>query len=365
MLGKIAYVINEKHNSSLIKTQVLKLIEELNNQGLNFVLFGRDLVNSTYKFEKYQSIFDLFIKLYRIRNDLSVVHFRGYYPFMFIGIFLRFFNIKVIWDPRGVQPEEYLYQKRCIKGYIGYLYFKFGEILCLYSSNAIVSVSNNMATYYSKKKYFRSNCLSYVIPSLPSQDSTNTFSKIVRSDLGLLKDDVVFCFSGSLSKWQLFEETCGVLCNVFSVIKSGKFLVLTNDFEEAKITLSKYFHINQYLVLSVDSNKVIDYLQLGDYGILFRENILINRVSSPIKLNDYVVSGIYSFASSIIGDVEQVFNKYNLGTCICDLKDAHFSIIEIIKEKKKINLDDRVLYIEEYIGIHNIAIKYKHIYESI
>ena len=50
-----------------------------------------------------------------------------------------------------------------------------------------------------------------------------------------------------------------------------------------------------------------------DFGFLLRENLLFNRISSPIKFLEYSSNGVVPIITQFVGDYSNDVEKYKLG----------------------------------------------------
>ena len=51
--------------------------------------------------------------------------------------------------------------------------------------------------------------------------------------------------------------------------------------------------------------KLIESLDTGGFGFIFRDDSIVNKISSPFKIRDYLTAGIKIIASGSIGLIEQ------------------------------------------------------------
>ncbi len=127
---------------------------------------------------------------------------------------------------------------------------------------------------------------------LPSEEKLFHRSTL-RIKLGISKDAPVYIYNGSLKTWQCPDEIIAEFKKVFAKDSTSIFLALTQDdvlmrnlLEKAKILE------HSYRVLHVPQSKVLNYLCVADYGMLFREAHPLNWVSRPTKLLEYQAAGL-------------------------------------------------------------------------
>ena len=83
-----------------------------------------------------------------------------------------------------------------------------------------------------------------------------------------------------------------------------------------------------------------EFLNASDIGIILRENNLVNNVSSPMKIGEYLCCGLPLILTSGIGDSEGIVKESDCGYFI-NLESMHIenSILEaLVKlDRKKIS----------------------------
>ena len=78
----------------------------------------------------------------------------------------------------------------------------------------------------------------------------------------------------------------------------------------------KIVNINKYYKLNSLYNA-------SDFGILLRENRLVNNVASPTKFAEYIMAGLKVIISENVGDYSEIVTKNNYGFVVTssDLED--------------------------------------------
>lgn len=102
------------------------------------------------------------------------------------------------------------------------------------------------------------------------------------------------------------------LNNVASWDDNARFLFLSKDrLDDNKV---KTLYVNLYgkvQVRSVSNEDVYKYLNASDFGILFRDDVIMNNVASPSKFAEYVLCGLPTIISKGVGDFQNYANKKN------------------------------------------------------
>lgn len=131
------------------------------------------------------------------------------------------------------------------------------------------------------------------IPEGCSKEMIQRWRQTVRAMLAIPSHAVVYCYSGSFKPWQCAEETVTYFAEQAQRDPYVFLLILSQDADAFKKSLNaSSVPEDQYLVLSVDPTQLYEYLSAADFGILFREQDVINWVSRPTKMLEYQAVGL-------------------------------------------------------------------------
>lgn len=157
-----------------------------------------------------------------------------------------------------------------------------------------IAVSQQLVEYW-KNQYRYSSSKHVVIPCTVSEhfSSTNLYKEdkdTFRAQLGYEKDDVVFVYAGSTAGWQSFNLLNELLNRLLESESRYKVLFLSRE-DENNIKLKQRFP-RQVIVKWVLHKKVPQYLKACDYGLLYREQSITNKVAAPTKFAEYLICGL-------------------------------------------------------------------------
>lgn len=157
--------------------------------------------------------------------------------------------------------------------------------------------------------------------------------KLIRNELKF-NGKLVLVYSGSITKYQKFKSMVSFFKRFKAVHLNSKFLILTQpQFNYKIIKYLNELEINSddFIIKNLNFDQVSDYLSASDMGLLFRDDILLNNVSSPTKLLEYLSSGVYPIITPNIGDSNQLLTSFSYGITIENL-DSEFTISEVIND---------------------------------
>ncbi|GMU89962.1 MAG: hypothetical protein AMXMBFR49_21680 [Chlorobiota bacterium] len=301
-----------------------------------------------------------------LNNRIDFIHCRSSYPAI-IGTVVRFLTgCRIIYDNRGIPGEELGSGGIDIQTML----YKKAEPWLLKYSDRIVVVSGAFRDHLTET--FKINGLAEKITVIengysPGRISFSEEKRARRREEEGLTGKLVMTYSGTLSKWQMFDEICEAYRVFRSRVEEPFFLVLTPDEEEAAgVIRSKGIPDGEWMIRNIKGNNLGDHLILGDFGTLFREKLLLNRVAAPIKFAEYLGAGLPVLISEGIGDTELFCRKGNVGV-VFDLSDQ--GIENAVTEMKGLLGEPAIHtrcaeFAKENLSLKSAAEKYRKLYIS-
>lgn len=203
----------------------------------------------------------------------------------------------IFWVQGTVAEESFLKNDSKIR----FSLLKVIENICLYLSNAYIFVSPYMKDMYSRKKYVK-NKPALIIPCV-SDLVYNNQTKVPYS----------FCYLGGMSKWQCFPSIVRLMNIIDNKYPKSIFKVATNELDLCNKIIKDNASealASKIQVCSLSSKEQIeDFLGNCSYGFLIREDILLNNVSSPIKMAEYLSCGVNVITTKAIRSYYSLLNN--------------------------------------------------------
>ena len=263
--------------------------------------------------------------LSKILNSTDIIHCRGHVGSAFAINLLKILKIDkpVIADIRGVIGEELLNQNTLLSKFY-YSQAKNIERYVFKYCDYLFFVSHNMQKYYMDKYDFKQH--SAVFSTIVDESlfyASSEKRNITREQLKI-SDRLSYVYVGGVDYWQNLDK---ILLKFDKINKENKtkffFIVLTNN----KQWVFDFCHKNNieldnFYIDSLSYDKVPLYLNAADFGVIVRNNDLINFVASPTKINEYLACGL-----KVINDLEQIGINQNF------LKVEYKNIKNIIDEQ--------------------------------
>ena len=298
-----------------------------------------DLVSSLIKALKIIWIIHRQIKTF---GKESVIIQTRYMSDDFTLKIVKFFckKIFIVFDCRGDVPVEFLnrmgydhiekvVEKKIIKEYQSLHNNQYR--MCLFADK-IFCVSQAFKDKLTKDFGDLNKEKFEVIPGGADSQLFHYKSKLrakIRKELGLEKN-IVLIYSGRLlHHWHKKDLIFEVISILQSKLPKLFFMCLTPDLKIANILVDKYSLDESRVLLKTISNMEINkFLNASDLGIIFRDNIGTNRVSSPTKVPEYLMAGLPILISEFVGDYSAYISSNQLGQVVSNNVD------EIVNELK-------------------------------
>lgn len=342
-MSKILYLTFESlEKDPILTTQVLSLLKKLKSKH-HFQLLTIDSEEFIQSHNSnLQNVFikkgSFLISLFRLvkwtllnSKKYDIIHVRSYLPMFSVLLPRILYSIPIIFDMRGVMPYEFRLRSRVANNllsrllyYTAYLLFFAFEFLFINVASTVVVVSAPFSAYVKRKLLFSIPLLT--IPTFTvSKPLTTPGSNIDLYPVFLDVNAPIFVYSGSLDVWQQFPNTIRLFKCILNIVPEAKLLIITRQQQLANQLLIDSIPQNTFRVLTLLPDQVASALELGDFGILLRDQDIVNAVSAPIKFAEYLSSGLKIIISSGIGDASGQVDELDLGFVIPNLNPDAFN----------------------------------------
>ncbi|WP_045379372.1 hypothetical protein [Vibrio campbellii] len=288
----------------------------------------------------YKSLFSLSLFISKIKPEK--VYCRDVYSFyvLFITRLIRRHRYEIYTDLRALSFEELKFKRR---NWLKVRFMKSLEKFMVHQSESLSVVSFNL------KKHVVDN-LKWNPKSISVFPCTYDFEPIKRVDYKK-NDQISFVYVGGLSSWQKFDVILEFISKYHEIDMNIHFMVLTGDVCKAESYLFERFgSMPDFIkIKSVPQSKIKQEIASYHYGIVFRDDVIMNQVASPIKVGEYLGAGVVPILSAGVGDYSRFILKNNLGYQI-NMNEIDNAILEI-----KSNYDQG-----KYYEMHENIIKINH-----
>jgi len=213
----------------------------------------------------------------------------------------------ILWQQGAIAEESFLRNHSKLRLMI------LNGIDCFIMKKAILVlyVSKELRSYYETRARQSYESKSYIMPCFNEELDVSVLQK---------KDykKPSFVYVGSLDLWQCFRQTVALYTEIERRIPGCSFKVLTFQTEEAEQIIREAGAKN-CCVKFVPKENVRQELTECSYGFVLREDIEVNRVSTPTKISSYLAAGVIPVVTSSVKDFA-AFAKDK--SCACIVKDT-------------------------------------------
>jgi len=218
---------------------------------------------------------------------------------------------------------------------------KWGIIRRLYTPDLVITVSTRMNRYVSEK--FKS-VKTVAIPLCVDLERFTMKSKSERK---------YFTYSGSGAPWQNLSQLSELWGELYRQDSSIRFRVISRD-PRSKI-LGQY--LPEYALEFVgtsDLDELAVLMSEAEVGFLLREDTLVNRVSFPTKLSEYLASGAWAVVSKLDWDASTYIEGFQVGILVDPSLPVQKLASAILEQREQFakdqNLEERLQLVVAGLG---------------
>ncbi len=227
-------------------------------------------------------------------------------------------KFSVIFDARGAYHAEFN-EYRLVNDDAIIASVKRLEERALRETVRQLAVSNALVKYWKEAYRIDRTATAEIIPCTLSQNTTakpsnETERQQLRQQHGISADDVLLVYSGSAAGWQSFTALFNWLAELLSEQGNVRLMLMTQIESLENTALADF--ADRVMIRWVEPQMVKQYLGMGDYGLLLREESITNRVASPTKFAEYLAAGLKVIVSPHIGDFSEFVEKHGCGLVI-------------------------------------------------
>ena len=280
-------IIGEYPNSKNIKDGMIRRINQIEENlkknrrcYLNIKFFS----NKKKSIEKHENLviynlnfFKDFFLIKKIFEKNKKVYLHSLLNYTRVLFFVNK-NHKLILDVHGAVVEEMYFHRKNFKAFI----LKKIEKRLFKKLEKGIFVTKSMESFF-RDKYPNFSARKSLIYPIINFDKNDIFDEKIEDKIP--EDKVNFVYSGNLQKWQNIDLMLQKLKEVEN--DRYNYIFLTGQPKEMEEKIKKY-QIKNYILRSVTPEKLGYYYQKCDYGLLLRDEHILNHVANPTKLSEYM-----------------------------------------------------------------------------
>ena len=339
-MKNIVYISYDGMYESLGQSQVLSYLnkivsEEISIDLISFekekdlskkpkIFISNEIFWHRLKYHKRPKLFavilDIILGLYEIyrikkKKKLDVIHARSYISAIIALPICFFFSVPFIFDIRGLWIDEKI-ESGTWKGALFKPIIFFSRLIedLLFKNASSIVVLTESSKHFLNNKYPHLNKLITVIPTCVNYEiffSDNSIRKLIRTDLGVLDDEILFIYSGSIGGYYRFDYILDFYEETMQFGRTKLLLLTKSDKNLLLPEIVKRNLVSNVFILSVNYTDVSKYLNSADAGLIIYEKSISSIARSSTKLGEYWACNLPVFAPSDVGDLNFLFYLNN------------------------------------------------------
>lgn len=160
----------------------------------------------------------------------------------------------------------------------------------------------------------------------------NRFANAKKQALPMdLSNKIVIGYSGGLQAWQNFDKMINIVIELRKRMPEIFFVVYTNNPTEKYKEKLDLLGEDNYYIKALLSSEVPGYLKNLDAGLLLRDDKILNTVSSPTKICEYLAAGVPVICTQYSGDYNRSIKNHLNGLILKEATPSDFEYEELIE----------------------------------
>ncbi len=153
-----------------------------------------------------------------------------------------------------------------------------------------------------------------VVPCCITHTTPDTKREEIRKSWGVADDEIVLVYSGGTAAYQHLEDlTIPFLKKVAEGNSKVRLAFLSSEVEKIKTMLEKAgIYSDKIILKSFPQKEVGEALTACDAGILIRKPTVVNAVANPVKIAEYLGSGLPIIIEKNVGGVADVMFEQSI-----------------------------------------------------
>lgn len=330
------------------------------------------------------SMYDLYqikrtIKKLQKQEPFDLVHTRPGVPTLAAVWMKKKYSTKFLNDIRGFWADERVDGGMWNQGKLIYRrlfkFFKAHEYECLELADYNVCLTNAAKKEMMEWRNIKNQPLEIeVIPCSadldlfdPKKISEESIVEL-KNQLGILPNEMVISYLGSIGGWYLTEEMMRFCKMVSDKIANSKFLFISPHRHEAikEAASAVGLPLHKLVIIKASRHEVPLYLSLSNYSLFFIKPCYSKMSSSPTKHGEIMAMGIPVITNTGVGDVKEIVEENNAGFVVDDFTTEAFAkVIAQLQNKNLFSKDGISLAASKVYALENAIVQYKKVYDFI
>jgi len=298
-------------------------------------------------------------------KKINILHCRSY-PIMLSAIIVKKINrrLKIIFDPRSDFPEENITAGNWTENSLTYKFWKKLEKMYLNESDITIAIVNTYVKHYKK---ISPKTVFSIIPNNVCVErfvSNNFFREKLRAKMGIRKNEILFCYCGSIGNhWHKPEIYARFIIKFRKLSVNHRFLFITPN----KVYLENVFSMfgirhEEYICVFSNFDDVPQYLSAADFGLMLMSRY---KIAMAIKTAEYLAMGLPIIINSKPLGAKEIIDQYGIGLVIENMDNINYKDVEkFIQKKDKLSLKCRKIACNKF-STKKVATQYIEVYDKV
>lgn len=337
----VLFVAYQAASDPLMKSQGFPYMANLTKEGIDFSLLTFETKESLMDSKEYikdtgmrvkwnhlnyhkiprllATLLDIFLGVFKVffitkKDKIDVIHARGLIPALIAWLPANILKVKFFFDTRGLLADKYVGGGILSNKSFLYKLMRWFENRLLMESH-FFSVETQKHAEIIKSS---TNGLSKKMEIVPCCVDTDRFDYLKYKN-SVKNGAFKLVYLGKEGTWYLIEE----MLNFFSVLhrhfNNATFVFLSPSNPEFFLSLvrGKNIPADRVEAIRPEYNKIPALLAKSQAGIIFI-NPYKRYNSSPVKLGEYLASGLPVVINAGIGDCDEIISRERIGVIIKD-----------------------------------------------
>jgi len=159
----------------------------------------------------------------------------------------------------------------------------------------IQAVSPALKEHLEQKYAVTSDCITLAqedIPSAIPAAQKKAWRTTIRKELNISEKSPVYCYNGSAKPWQKPDDIIAFFKEKLTTEPDAFLLIITTDEQAFSDIIGATIAPEKYSIITVAHDEIFQYLCAADYGLLLRDEHIINWIARPTKAIEYQAAGL-------------------------------------------------------------------------
>lgn len=302
-----------------------------------------------------------------LRHRPRLVHSRSSMPAFPAVLVQKLFRTLYLYDADSLLSEEYADTQHILRESYGFRFLARAERAARTNADHIIVLTEAL-----KRDYIEKFKVKVPVDVIPCCVETARFlngiedREMRRRELGLT-DEPLLIYVGKAGSWYAVEEIFQLLKAAYEIDDLFRLLIISRDDPENFHSIARRAGIAEsvYLIRSAEFDEVGSWMSAADAAISFFKPSMSKRGTSPVKVAEYLASGLPIIANRGIGDIDELIAKNGVGVLIDGFDgDSYLKALKEIEKLGDVSQKCRDVAMREFDLEMVGGVRYRNIYSQ-